>query len=47
MRQLPGFGEDVHAAFDHAEARVMEIRAAADRILTAPPGRDDVPWSMT
>ena len=31
-----GFGEDAPAAFDHAEARVMEIRAAADRILTAP-----------
>ena len=40
-----GFGEDVHAAFDHAEARVMEIRAAADRILTAPhrgEKRDDI-----
>ncbi|MCY4029614.1 MAG: type II toxin-antitoxin system RelE/ParE family toxin [Acidobacteria bacterium] len=40
-----GFGEDVHAAFDHAEARVMEIRAAADRMLTAPhrgEKRDDV-----
>lgn len=30
------FGEDVRAALDHAEARVMEVRAAADRILAAP-----------
>ena len=40
-----GFGDDVHAAFDHAEARVMETRTAADRILTAPhrgEKRDDV-----
>ena len=31
-----GLGERVEAAFDHAEARVMDIRAAANRILTAP-----------
>lgn len=31
-----GLGERVEAAFDHAEARVMDIRAAASRILTAP-----------
>ena len=30
-----GFGEGVESAIKHAEARVMEIRAAADRILTA------------
>ena len=30
------FGEDVLAALDHAEARVMEVRAAAGRILAAP-----------
>lgn len=30
------FGEGVEAAFDHAEARVMDIRAAVNRILTAP-----------
>lgn len=40
-----GFGEDVHAALDHAEARVTEVRAAADRILAAPhrgEKRDDI-----
>ena len=31
-----GFGERVEAALDHAETRVMDIRAGADRILTAP-----------
>ena len=31
-----GFGESVEAAFDNAEARVLDIRAAANRILTAP-----------
>ena len=31
-----GFGEHVVAALDHAETRVMAIRAAANRILTAP-----------
>ena len=30
------FGEGVETAIDHAEARVLEIRASADRILTAP-----------
>lgn len=29
------FGEGVETAIDHAEARVLEIRASADRILTA------------
>ena len=40
-----GFGEGVESAIKHAEARVMEIRAAADRILTAPYwgiGHDDI-----
>ncbi len=30
------FGENVESAVEHAEARVLEIRATADRILTAP-----------
>ena len=30
------FGERMEIAIDHAEARVLEIRATADRILTAP-----------
>ena len=40
-----GFGEGLQSAFGHAEARVIEIRAAADRILAAPyrgESRDDV-----
>ena len=40
-----GFGEGLQSAFDHAEARVIEIRAAAARILAAPyrgESRDDV-----
>lgn len=39
------FGEDVQTALDHAEARVMEVRGAADLILTAPhrgEKRDDI-----
>ncbi len=31
-----GFGEALEDAFDHAEARILEIRAAADRIAAAP-----------
>ena len=31
-----GLGEPVEAALDHAEARVMKVRADAKRILTAP-----------
>ena len=31
-----GFGESPESAFDHAEVRTLEIRAAAERILTAP-----------
>ena len=30
------FGESVEIAIEHAEARVLEIRATANRILTAP-----------
>jgi len=31
-----GVGESLESALDHAEARVLEVRAAAERILTAP-----------
>lgn len=31
-----GFGERTDDAADHAAARILEIRSAADRILTAP-----------
>ena len=31
-----GFGESLESGLDHAEARVLEVRAAAERILTAP-----------
>jgi len=30
------FGESVESAIEHAQARVLEIRATADRILAAP-----------
>ena len=30
------FGESIESGIEHAEARVLEIRATADRILTAP-----------
>ena len=30
------FGESLECALDHAAARILEIRAAADRIPTAP-----------
>ena len=36
LRSYLGFGESPESALDHAEARTVEIRAAADRILTAP-----------
>ena len=35
-RSYLDFGESLESALDRAEARVLEIRAAADRILTAP-----------
>lgn len=30
------FGESLESALDHAESRIVEIRSAAERILTAP-----------
>ena len=30
------FGESVESALDHAQARIVEFRASAERILTAP-----------
>ena len=33
-----GFGEALEDALDHAEARILEIRAAADRIAAVPHG---------
>ena len=36
LRSYLDFGEGLESALDHAEARVMEIRAAAARILSAP-----------
>ena len=43
LRSYLDFGESLESALDHAETRVLEIRAAAERILTAPHrgGRDD------
>lgn len=31
-----GFGESLESALNHAEARILEIHAAANRILAAP-----------
>ena len=31
-----GFGESLESALDHAESRIIEIRAAAERIPSAP-----------
>ena len=36
LRSHISFGESVAIAIEHAEARLLEIRATADRILTAP-----------
>ena len=36
LQSYLGFGESPESAFDHAEARMLEIRVAAERILTAP-----------
>lgn len=36
LQSYLGFGESLESAFDHAEARIFEIRTAAERILTAP-----------
>ena len=35
-RSYLGFGESLESALDHAASRIVEIRAAADRILAAP-----------
>ena len=36
LRSYLQFGENPESAFNHAESRIIEIRAAAERILTAP-----------
>ena len=36
LRSYLDFGESLESALDHAAARVLEIRTAAERILTAP-----------
>ena len=36
LRSYLDFGESLESAFNHAGARVLEIRAGAERILTAP-----------
>ena len=36
LRSYLGFGERPESALDHAEARTVEIRAAAERIRDAP-----------
>ena len=36
LRSYLEFGESLESAIDHAETRIVEIRAAAERILTAP-----------
>ena len=36
LRSYLDFGESLESALDHAAARVLEVRAAAERILTAP-----------
>ena len=36
LRSCLGFGESLDSALDSAEARIREIRASADRILSAP-----------
>jgi len=36
LRSYLGFGESLESALDHAEARIREIRTAAERILIAP-----------
>ena len=45
FRSYLDFGEDLESAFNHAGARVLEIRAGAERISTAPhrgERRDDI-----
>ena len=36
LRSYLGFGESLESALDRAEARFLEIRSGANRILTAP-----------
>ena len=36
LQSYLGFGESLESAFNHAEVRTLEVRAAAERILTAP-----------
>ena len=36
LRSYLDFGESLDSAVDHAETRILEIRAAAEGILTAP-----------
>ena len=36
LRSYLDFGESLESALDHAESRVLEIRAGAKRILSAP-----------
>ncbi len=36
LRSYLGFGESLESALDHAASRIVEIRAAAERILAAP-----------
>ncbi|MCY4450695.1 MAG: type II toxin-antitoxin system RelE/ParE family toxin [Immundisolibacterales bacterium] len=36
LRSYLDFGESLQSAVNHAETRIREIRAAAERILTAP-----------
>ncbi len=36
VRSYLGFGESLESALDRAEARVLDIRVAAERILIAP-----------
>ena len=36
LRSYLDFGESLESAIDHSEARVREIRGAAERIVTAP-----------
>ena len=36
LRSDLDFGESLESALDHAAARVLEVRTAAERILTAP-----------
>ena len=36
LQSYPEFDESLESAFNHAEARMLETRAAAERILIAP-----------